>query len=796
MNTTLNKGIVATCLSFAFAVCGAVADGLPDLGWTGGPMSSSGDTIRTDGDVVFAYCGGQTDLETYAINGVTFTANKKLDNIPDDLKPFPLSGSPLMYMDRSGYGNEGVEDTDFAHILDTGWWLNQNGEYAFTLSGLIPNHIYLVQLTFHFPHINVIYKVAASDGTEVHAGSGAYTPETDEERALWKYGGTLVNVFRSMSDSYSFTLNFKQDDQKGYLNSIQLRDLGEGGAIEIDPSVDSVSAKANGATVTVSLKNVQMGTDTEAVAATAYSVYYSLNEGDPVQALMGQASSSATFDIEGLTDGNYTADVWIVTDKGKETEPKMVEFKVNTKVGDYDKVKAAVEAAQQGETVLVPAGVYQATSKISVSQKQVKIIADGNVIINGENCSEGVFNIGRSGAMISGIEFENCTNSAGYGGAICLNNNYHGFVATNCVFRNCAAKMGGAIGGSLNYGEYGAEASDGIPARGELGVITGCTFVDCASTGNSAGSGESGGGSVSGAFWVENSTFEGGSSNFFAPGIYSGFNLMVTNCTFSKIGPASINNTRGIVFMARGNTELCVKDCRFVDTTCQPILGTESNRMLVDRCEFRNCTGSETKPNDMSGSMDYFYGKGTIRNSLVCDNLNPLAMGNQVFENCTIVGNVGGFFLKYNSGKPSPAFTNCVWAKNTRWEGSAYTSCGGPGLCWHGGDPNAYENLSIGSCVFEGASTNDALKVLFTRDESGATKTLTEAFDAVERNFEDPENGNWTPKSKSPLLNAALVLDWMEKGTLDLAGNPRDDRGPDIGCFERVNPRGLFITVR
>ena len=780
MNTTLNKGIVATCLSFAFAVCGAVADGLPDLGWTSSEMSASGDTIRTDGDVVFAYCrnGGPNDDDggEFTVNGVTFAGmgdfRKNKDGYTSDLVAY-----------RSGpETGPSVDNSDYQVFLRSGWWMASDSTFSFTLKNLTLGNRYLFQLVSCRYNSSSIMYAPGEDPCSVQAGGDG-----------WAYGGTLVGVFDADSETMTFTFSCAND--KGALNAFQLRDLGQGGTVVLDPSVGSATVQPVGAKATIRLGEVKMGTDALGNWAESYSVYYSLNEGDAVQALSGQTSSSATFDIDGLTDGNYTCDVWIMTDKGKETEPKTVEFKVNTKVGDYDKVKAAVEAAQQGETVLVPAGVYQATSKINVSQKQVKVIADGNVLINGEYCTEGVFSIGRSGAMISGIEFENCTNPDGYGGAINLNNNYHGFVATNCVFRNCSAKMGGAIGGSLYYGEYGAESADGIPARGELGVITGCTFVDCASTGAGAGTGDSGGGSVSGAFWIENSTFEGGTANFYTPGIYSGFNLMVTNCTFRNVGPAG-SSTRGIVFMARGNTELCVKDCRFVDTTCQPIIGVQSNRMLVDRCEFRNCTGSETKPNDMSGNMELSFGSGTVRNSLFCDNLNPLAMGNQVFENCSIVGNVGGFFLKYNSGNPSPAFTNCVWAKNTKWEGGAYTSKGGAGLCWHGGEPDAYENLSIGSCVFEGASTNDALKVLFTRDESGATATLTEEFDAVERNFEDPENGDWTPKSKSALLDAALVLDWMEKGTLDLAGNRRNDRGPDIGCFERVNPRGLFISVR
>lgn len=563
----------------------------------------------------------------------------------------------------------------------------------------------------------------------------------------------------------------------------------------VDPSIGSVTAQPIGSTAIVTLADIVRGTDAAGDPATMYSVYYKLNGGENVLALENQTAASVDFAIEDLEDGDYTCAVWIVTDKEKTSEAKSVNFKINSKLGDFDKLKADVEAAAMGATVVVPPGFYQATGTINVSQKNVTVIAVGNVVINGEEADGAIFDVKAEGVTITGVEFECCTNAAGYGGAINVNNNYHGFVAMNCIFRNCAAKMGGGIGGSYFYGSHGAESPDGIPARGELGIITGCTFIDCASTGTSGGDGESGGGAVAGAFWIEDSTFEGGTSNFYSPGIYSRFNTMVTNCTFKKVAPAGNNSTRGQIYIARNDTELQVIDCTFADTTCQPLVGTASNKLLVDRCVFENCAGAETKPDDISGDMTLTYGKGTVRNSLFCKNMNPFRTGNLVFENCTIVDNIGGLFVRYNSGNPAPAFTNCVWARNTKWAGNGYTSCGGPGLSWHGGDVEAYKRMTFSHCAIEGASTNEKLGVLFGQDSTGKTKTLTEALDEKGPKFTDPENGDYTLKSGSPLQNVGVFCDWMT-GAKDLAGNPRAKDGKvDLGCYER-KATGMLVILR
>ena len=54
--------------------------------------------------------------------------------------------------------------------------------------------------------------------------------------------------------------------------------------------------------------------------------------------------------------------------------------------------------------------------------------------------------------------------------------------------------------------------------------------------------------------------------------------------------------------------------------------------------------------------------------------------------------------------------------------------------------------------------------------------------------FRKPADGDYTPATGSPALNAGLLLDWMD-GAVDLVGRPRVvSRIPDVGCYEGRAP--------
>ena len=94
-------------------------------------------------------------------------------------------------------------------------------------------------------------------------------------------------------------------------------------------SIGSASAVTSGSTATISLSSVVMGTDDAGVAASSYSVSYSLNSGSAVTALSNQTGATASFQIADIADGSYTCAVTVTTDKGKVAS-KSVSFTINT----------------------------------------------------------------------------------------------------------------------------------------------------------------------------------------------------------------------------------------------------------------------------------------------------------------------------------------------------------------------------------------------------------------------------------------------------------------------------------
>lgn len=736
------------------------------LGWTAEPMSDDGDTIATDGDLVFAYdCWNDVTVNGVPFKGISDFGTGEF-SVPNDkfyrdndtfAVPAPLDSS-------EGYGK----------FLSRGFWC-RDGKEPITIKGLEPGETYLLQLVSYCPNNGRTGQICAPGDDETFI-----LPSGDG----WTYGGTLTDVFTASAAEMVFTLNVKKTS---VVNAIQLRKF-KGAPKVIDPSVGALTAKAKGTVATITLSSVGMGTDDKGIPATSYSVSYKLDGGDEVLALENQTGAKAEFQIENLTDGEYLCEVTITTDKGKTSEAKSVTIFVNTSIGDFDALKAAIESASQGQTVTVEKGTYYATSTISVPKGVAVVSAEGPgvTVIDGgyPELKNRVFNVNGSRATISGLTFQNVY-SADCGGAIYVNNNYHLLTITNCVFENCHAKSGGAVGGSRYYGEYGAETQDGpIPERGSEGVISGCTFVNCEAYGTTIGDNDCAG-AVFGAFWFENSTFDNCTAYEISSVLFSSQHMMITNCTFKNC-PDVQSGSRGAIFVDRQKINLTILDSTFVDMNCNKLFGTQNGQgyLTLDRCVIDNCAGEpSTADNPEWKLMD----KGTVRNSLICRGKKPFSVFDQTFVNCTIVDNVGGFFIKFQDGKAiaQAAFTNCVWANNVKWDNGAYSK-GCVGLCWHGAgqDGNVHTGLSFSHCAFNEPSEDAKMALIFGQDPTGTTKTLSKALDEKGPKFKDPENGDYTFKSGSPLLNAGVFCDWMT-GALDLAGNPRVKDGTvDLGCYE------------
>ena len=311
----------------------------PAAGWTAEPMSAEEDAIITDGEFVCGYArtwGGGT----YTVNGVTFTAFQDGGDFRNESKNPHVSVSSSNFDWSNDLGNEGVPG-DLGEILKNGfagWKLT--GEVTFTLKGLEKGESYLVQMI-------------------IHRNGQSYTvTETETEKSIkvggsgWTYGGSLVGTFVADDTTHAFTLDYGGEF---VLNAIQVRKIDGLTPSKSEPVIGSVTATVanRSTTATISLADIQLGTDDEGVAATKYAVVYSLNGATEVTNLVAQTASSAEFAINGLADGDYTCAVKIVTDKGKASAAKNAAFTIDTALHPVAPAIGSVKAVLSGSKATI-----------------------------------------------------------------------------------------------------------------------------------------------------------------------------------------------------------------------------------------------------------------------------------------------------------------------------------------------------------------------------------------------------------------------------------------------------------
>ncbi len=200
---------------------------VPQVGWTVGPMSSDGSTIRTDGTLLYAYSspGG-------TVGGVPFARAVSLGDAS------MVSASPASAGNSGGSFGDGGATGDFGNMLRDGWyWTGEEVPLSFTLtlSGLTAGHSYLVQLVSH----------RTSNSTTVSAnGSTPVYIHGTHEGVDYTYGGSLVGVFTAAGPTADVTVTYPTGTGNRPLNAIQVRDLGEssgggesGGGETVEPIV-------------------------------------------------------------------------------------------------------------------------------------------------------------------------------------------------------------------------------------------------------------------------------------------------------------------------------------------------------------------------------------------------------------------------------------------------------------------------------------------------------------------------------------------------------------------------------
>ncbi len=194
----------------AAAALFAAPAGAIEPGWTAGPMSADGSTIRTDGELVYAYSSpGGTVGGVQFERAVSFSAASK------------VSASPAATGNRGGsFGEEGLSG-DFANMLKDGWYWddgnsgNTDYSYTLTLTGLEAGKTYLVQLVAHRQSNNML--VSANGTTPVHVRG--------DTEANYKYGASIVGVFVASGPTEDVVVTYTVRAGDRPLNAIQVREL-------------------------------------------------------------------------------------------------------------------------------------------------------------------------------------------------------------------------------------------------------------------------------------------------------------------------------------------------------------------------------------------------------------------------------------------------------------------------------------------------------------------------------------------------------------------------------------------
>ena len=243
------------------------------VGWTVGPMSADGSTIRTDGDLLYAYAA-----QNGTVGGVSFVRDAPLGAAG------MVSASPAPAM---GGGSWGTDDApgDFGTMLQNGWnWTGDGTElsYTLTLAGLTPGKNYLVQLVMHRQSNNMLVSVNGSAQAHLHG----------DDEAHYKYGASIVGLFTASAATQELTVTYTERGGDRPLNAIQVRYLGDGGADPVDPvnPVDPVETPVYALTIPEKTGLTLQSVTTNGVAVAAAGGSYSIVSNTQVTVTFAAAS--------------------------------------------------------------------------------------------------------------------------------------------------------------------------------------------------------------------------------------------------------------------------------------------------------------------------------------------------------------------------------------------------------------------------------------------------------------------------------------------------------------------------
>jgi hypothetical protein len=460
-----------------------------------------------------------------------------------------------------------------------------------------------------------------------------------------------------------------------------------------------------------------------------YSSYYAVPAG--LNNVVAIATGGSHF-LALRSDGSIVA--WGDNGFGQTAVP-------GTLVPDHN-IQDAVNAAHDGDTVLVAPGEYNLVNQITITKAiTVRSTASpGQTFLNSRSNIWCLW-ISNSLAVADGFTLQNperVSQTAQAGGAFIV-----GGTVQNCLITNFSlSRIGSAVivkGGTLRNSivPYRSEAPGSSAAYcTDDGLITGCQIV-----------GSSGGPNRSMAVYLENGRLQ-----------YS----LVS-------GDFYVSNSGEVAVKALSST---ITGCTIMNNfNLGQGGGAYLENSVMDRCIVTG-NGCGTGGGRGSGGGGVFATNSLIRDSLIASNrvfmssAEPTAGGygggvymqGGALVNCTVSGNIADDFGSAPGAgggvyAESAGVTNSIIYFNTLRTGSA-------GSNWFGFGPTTFDHCC-------------------TAPDPGGAGNITQ-----DPQFLDASNGDFHPASTSPCINAGVTQPWMI-GAYDLDGNPRvSGTSVDIGAYE------------
>ena len=448
---------------------------------------------------------------------------------------------------------------------------------------------------------------------------------------------------------------------------------------------------------------------------------------------------------------------------------------------DYSTIQAGIDAASDGDIVLVADGTYTGKGNKNLDYKGKVITVQSengpeNCVIDCERAGRGFcFQSGEgSDSVVSGLTITNCwavdytdpevaTRGAG-GGILCSNGSSP--TISNChIIRNVATLMHG--GGIFCF-------------QNSSPTINNCVFSEnIASTGSGGGIGCSfySNPTITNCTITGNTTFSNGAGLF----CWHSSSPIISNCVFRENTAKRDSGSAGGIYCGKTSSPIltnCTISENTADTSAGGIYCWESSPSI------NNCV--------ISGNR---AGECCPAGGILCDNSSPSITGSTISNNSANVG--AGIYVQDQS---SPTITNCVINGNiaksnagailvSGWSDPVIVNCTITGNLID-------QNSGIGGIYFGQSSSTIINSILwgnlpdevnYDSDSSITYSDVRGGFQGVGNINSDPlfeGNNDYHLTNWSPCINAGSNATSYLPET-DKDGNPRRIGGTvDIGAYE------------